>query len=283
MVKRYATASGNAGPFDSQITGAPTEKKNADGSTMINQTHVAEPRSSAGPHMRRPAHQKVFLDGHASYASRATLRDGQLDHTAGGRRSLCVAISPPKFRHVAAAPMAGQKSRAKRIPRRAAANCFAPPPSKVWMTRRRLLLALAALLAPAQLPGARAGVKLAYRHTSKTGGLYINKMLMSTFSSDQFVRYGETLDVALNRSSSLYLIGSVRNPCGWLASWWGYAWRQRCQRMYTQPRCALTSANENPNFAAGSYWDKPGACLNLPTVTQCSPTVGIASRISTPM
>ena len=49
-------------------------------------------------------------------------------------------------------------------PRRAAAE--------VWMTRRRLLLALAALLAPAQLPGARAEVKLAYKHTSKTGGLY---------------------------------------------------------------------------------------------------------------
>ena len=62
-------------------------------------------------------------------------------------------------------PMAGE------IPRRAAAE--------VWMTRRRLLLALAALLAPAQLPGARAEVKLAYRHTSKTGGLYINKMLKS--------------------------------------------------------------------------------------------------------
>lgn len=129
--------------------------------------------------------------------------------------------------------------------------------------------AVRVLVALAAVRSVGAEVLLAYKHTSKSGGTYLNNVLSRTFGSN-FVPYPER-DVAMNRSASLYLIGSVRNPCDWLVSFWGYGWRQSCQRMYTQPRCALLDPKQpDPNFADTRYWERPGACVNQRLVERCS-------------
>ena len=112
-------------------------------------------------------------------------------------------------------------------------------------------------------------MRIAYKHTSKAGGTYLDRVLRDVFGQS-YVAYGEG-PADMNRSAELYLIGSVRNPCAWLVSMWGYSWRQSCKRMYTQPTCALTADDAAHNFADEKYWKStPGACLSMNAVTSCA-------------
>ena len=79
-------------------------------------------------------------------------------------------------------------------------------------------------------------MRIAYKHTSKAGGTYLDRVLRDVFGQS-YVAYGEG-PADMNRSAELYLIGSVRNPCAWLVSMWGYSWRQSCKRMYAANVCA---------------------------------------------
>lgn len=106
---------------------------------------------------------------------------------------------------------------------------------------------------------------IAYKHTSKTGGMYLEYVLRKLFG-DRYLSYGE--QPTMNRNHSHFLIGSVREPCAWLVSFWGYSWRQSCRHMYDKTPCTLSTALSN--WAAKEYWMSPGACLNLEAVTTCA-------------
>ena len=106
---------------------------------------------------------------------------------------------------------------------------------------------------------------IAYKHTSKTGGIYLERVLPTIFGK-RYIRYGES--PRMTRNLSHFLIGSVREPCSWLVSFWGFSWRQSCRHMYDLAPCALSNAEAN--WASDEYWKSPGACLSLQAVKSCA-------------